>query len=113
MSLVVEDVTNGHAQLFLENLSVLLRNDLVKLIIVEIEVLELDDHGATLVDEIIVFVVVTFDIDTVERSVIVEVIGHLRMVLNVLVSVAVSDLFGVHGGNGCSVSVCTHSILKY
>ena len=101
MGLVVEDIAKVCAQLLLEGLKLLLVDDLHKVLIIkiidEIEVLELDDHGATLVDKIFIVVVVTFDVFTLEVSVVVQVICVVLILLDVEVFVVVGDLFAVHG----------------
>ena len=101
MGLVVEDIAKVGAQLLLEYFKLLLVDDLHKVLIIkvvdEIEVLELDDHGTTLVDEIRVLVVVTFDVFTLEVFVVVQVILVMLILFDVEVLVVVGDLFGVHG----------------
>ena len=110
MSLVVEDITNVEAQLLLEHLTVFLRNDHIKVKI--IEVLELDDHGSTIVDETLIFVVVTFDVGTLEVLVVVQVIGVLFIFLGVFIDVAVCDLGRIDSGNLGGLSILSHLIVK-
>ena len=110
MSLVVEDITNVEAQLLLEHLTVFLRNDHIKVKI--IEVLELDDHGSAIVGETLIFVVVTFDVGTLEVRVVVQVIVVLLMVSDVFLVVAGGLLGCVDSGNLSGVSVWSHLIVK-
>ena len=101
MGLVVKDIAKVCAQLLLEGFKLLLVDDLHKVLIIkiidEIEVLELDDHGTTLVDKIFIVVVVTFDVFTLEVSVVVQVILVMLILFDVEVFFVVGDLFGVHG----------------